>query len=50
VKAVAVALGTLATVLFLIAIISRLGSDSSVPGTVKAGFGAMTDIFQGVFA
>jgi hypothetical protein len=43
-------LGTLATVMFFVAILSRLGSDSSVPGTVTAGFGAMTNIFKGVFS
>jgi hypothetical protein len=50
VKAIGVALGGLATVLFVIAIISRLGSDSAVPGTVKSGFDAMTNIFKGVFS
>lgn len=49
-RAVLIALGTLGTVMFAIAIISRLGSDKSVPGTIQSGFGAMTNIFKGAFS
>ena len=44
------AAGTLLAVLFAVAIISRLGSDKSIPGTVSAGFSAFTNIFKGAFS
>lgn len=42
-------LGWFMGVLFATAIISRLVNDKSVPGTATAGFGALANIFKGVF-
>lgn len=42
--------GFLLSVLFAAAIISRLGSDKTLPGTIGTGFSALTNIFKGAFS
>ena len=49
-RGIVVALSTLGAVLLAVAIISALGSNNQAPDTIKAGFGAMTNIFKGAFS
>ena len=42
-------LGIALTLLFVVAIISRLGSDKDFPGIISSRFGALANIFKGDF-
>lgn len=43
------ALVFLLAALAIAAVVARLGSDKSLPGTISAGFNAFTNVFRGAF-